>query len=117
MDQTAYPLLAKDPQPSLMLAADAKPLALNAALQAWIDEGPALTSWLPANCAALVRACLRMRPDRIVVGERQHVAGHLLAALVAFAQHGHHVVGSGRLQRQGDGVAAAATVDHRDVPS
>ncbi|HFL2189706.1 TPA: sensor histidine kinase [Pseudomonas putida] len=59
MDQTAYPLLAKDPQPSLMLAADAKPLALNAALQAWIDEGPALTSWLPANCAALVRACVR----------------------------------------------------------
>ncbi len=57
-----------------MLAADAKPLALNAALQAWIDEGPALTSWLPPNCAALVRACLRQHRAiadvEVQVGER-----------------------------------------------
>lgn len=74
MDQTAYPLLAKDPQPSLLLAADARPLALNPALQAWVDQGPALSDWLPANCAALVRACLRQHRAiadvEVQVGER-----------------------------------------------
>ncbi|WP_449434899.1 sensor histidine kinase [Pseudomonas putida] len=41
------------------MAADARPLAVNPALQALVDEGPALVSWLPANYSALVRACLR----------------------------------------------------------
>ncbi|MFF7064837.1 ATP-binding protein [Pseudomonas sp. NPDC008258] len=74
MDKTAYPLLAKDPQPSLLLAGDATPLVLNRALQAWVDEGPPLASWLPANCAALVRACLRQHRAiadvEVQVGER-----------------------------------------------
>lgn len=59
MDQPAACLLAMDPQPSLLLAADASVVALNPALQAWVAEGPTLRAWLPANCAALVRACLR----------------------------------------------------------
>ncbi|MCO7632270.1 PAS domain S-box protein [Pseudomonas guariconensis] len=59
MDKHLSPLLAKDPQPSLLLAPDARPLALNAALQALIEAGPPLARWLPANSAALVRACLR----------------------------------------------------------
>lgn len=74
MDDTAYPLLAKDPQPSLLLASDASPLALNPALQAWVAEGPELARWLPANCAALVRACLRQHRAisdvEVQVGER-----------------------------------------------
>ncbi|MFV3289777.1 sensor histidine kinase [Pseudomonas sp. NY11955] len=74
MDNPAYPLLAKDPQPSLLLASDASPLALNPALQAWLAEGPALAQWLPANCAALVRACLRQHRAisdvEVQVGER-----------------------------------------------
>ncbi|HDS1777290.1 TPA: PAS domain S-box protein [Pseudomonas putida] len=74
MDDTAYPLLAKDPQPSLLLASDASPLALNPALQAWVAEGPELACWLPANCAALVRACLRQHRAisdvEVQVGER-----------------------------------------------
>ncbi|UVL91550.1 sensor histidine kinase [Pseudomonas sichuanensis] len=59
MKPDCSPLLALDPQPSLLLAADAGPLQLNAALQALIAEGPPLASWLPGNHAALVRACLR----------------------------------------------------------
>ncbi len=59
MDQPAACLLAMDPQPSLLLAADASVVALNPALQAWVAEGPTLRAWLPANCTALVRACLR----------------------------------------------------------
>ncbi|MGA9660175.1 MAG: PAS domain-containing sensor histidine kinase, partial [Pseudomonas alloputida] len=74
MDDTAYPLLTKDPQPSLLLASDASPLALNPALQAWVAEGPELARWLPANCAALVRACLRQHRAisdvEVQVGER-----------------------------------------------
>ena len=59
MKPDCSPLLALDPQPSLLLAADASPVQLNAALQALIAEGPPLASWLPGNHAALVRACLR----------------------------------------------------------
>lgn len=74
MDKPLSPLLVKDPQPGLLLAADATPLASNPALQAWVDEGPALACWLPANCAALVRACLRQHRAiadvQVEVGER-----------------------------------------------
>lgn len=74
MDKTLSPLLAKDPQPSLLLAADARPLATNPALQALLHEGPPLAAWLPANCAALVRACLRQHRAiadvEVQVGER-----------------------------------------------
>ncbi|MBI6941832.1 PAS domain S-box protein [Pseudomonas putida] len=59
MVRSLSPLLAKDPQPSLLLAADAQAVAVNPALQALIQGGPALPAWLPANCPALVRACLR----------------------------------------------------------
>ncbi|MHC6225896.1 PAS domain-containing sensor histidine kinase [Pseudomonas sp. X10] len=59
MEQIHTLLLAKDPQPSLLLDASARPVASNAALQALIAEGPPLAQWLPANCTALVRACLR----------------------------------------------------------
>jgi hypothetical protein len=74
VDKTLSPLLAKDPQPSLLLAADARPLATNPALQALLQEGPPLAAWLPANCAALVRACLRQHRAiadvEVQVGER-----------------------------------------------
>ena len=59
MDRTLTPLLAKDPQPSVLLAADASALVVNPALQAMVQGGPVLASWLPANCPSLVRACLR----------------------------------------------------------
>ncbi|MGJ7550965.1 sensor histidine kinase [Pseudomonas alloputida] len=59
MDQTLSPLLAKDPQPSVLLAADAGALASNPALQGLIGADATLTDWLPSNAAALVRACLR----------------------------------------------------------
>ncbi len=53
------PLLADDPQPSLLLDAAAQPLQLNAALQRLLDEdGCALAALLPVNHAPLVRACL-----------------------------------------------------------
>ena len=90
MDNTAYPLLAKDPQPSLMLAGDARPLALNPALQAWVDEGPALASWLPGNCAALVRA-LRAANEltlSIVAEEHGRVVGHVALSPVTIT-HEH----------------------------
>ena len=70
MDKTLSPLLAKDPQPSLLLAADARPLATNPALQALLQEGPPLAAWLPANCAALVRACQGLGEIEIVAPEQ-----------------------------------------------
>lgn len=66
MDTTLSPFLAKDPQPSLLLAADAQPISANPALQALVGTEPNLHRWLPANCNALVRACLhqgRAVPD------------------------------------------------------
>ncbi|MDT8921446.1 MULTISPECIES: sensor histidine kinase [Pseudomonas] len=74
MDTPPSPLLALDPQPSLILAADAQPLAVNPALQALLDEGLALTGWLPSNAGALVRACLHQHRAiadvEVQVGER-----------------------------------------------
>lgn len=57
------PLLALDPQPSLLLDVQARPLELNAALLALLGEsGPqVLAGCLPANHAQLVRACLEQR--------------------------------------------------------
>ncbi|WP_027897485.1 PAS domain-containing sensor histidine kinase [Zestomonas thermotolerans] len=57
------PLLGLDPQPSLLLDAEARPLELNAALLALLAERPLaeLASFLPVNQRALVRACLQQR--------------------------------------------------------
>lgn len=54
------PLLGLDPQPSLLLDAEARPLELNAALQALLADQPlgALADLLPVNHVALVRASL-----------------------------------------------------------
>ena len=59
METTHTALLAKDPQPSLLLAADCSALAINPAMQTLVQGGPPLADWLPNNCPALVRACLR----------------------------------------------------------
>ncbi|TDF86403.1 PAS domain S-box protein [Pseudomonas sp. H9] len=55
------PLLASDPQPSLMLDACAAVLEVNPALQAMLGPWPQRTVdyWLPSNYQALVNACLR----------------------------------------------------------
>ncbi|GAB3391156.1 PAS domain-containing sensor histidine kinase [Azotobacter armeniacus] len=60
---SASPLLALDPQPSLLLDAFARALELNTALLALIGKSApeALASCLPANHAQLVRACLEQR--------------------------------------------------------
>ncbi|MDZ7887867.1 MAG: PAS domain S-box protein [Pseudomonas sp.] len=54
------PLLAADPQPSLLLDAEAQLLEYNLALQGLLAERPlsALTQLLPVNYVPLVRACL-----------------------------------------------------------
>ena len=55
----AAPLLADDPQPSLLLDDAARPLEFNAALQRLLDsEGGVVETLLPVNHAPLVRACL-----------------------------------------------------------
>ena len=54
-------LLGSDPQPSLLLDAQARPLQLNAALLALLGPQPLTTlrHWLPVNAEQLVRACLQ----------------------------------------------------------
>lgn len=56
----ASPLLGHDPQPSLLVDAEAAPLELNAALLAMLGEMPMaeVLRFLPVNHASLVRACL-----------------------------------------------------------
>lgn len=56
----ASPLLGLDPQPSLLLDADARPVELNAALLALLADRrlDEVLQFLPVNHAALVRACL-----------------------------------------------------------
>ena len=76
MDDTSSPLLAKDPQPSALLSANAQLISANRALQAMIAQGPALAQWLPANCAALVRACLRQ--DRAIAEVQAQVGQRIL---------------------------------------
>jgi PAS domain S-box-containing protein len=54
------PLLGHDPQPSLLLDAEARPLELNAALLALLEQLSLAdcVSLLPVNCLPLVQACL-----------------------------------------------------------
>ena len=59
MDTIPTSLLAKDPQPSVLLAPDARPLQVNLAMQMLLGSNAELGRWLPSNHAALVRACLR----------------------------------------------------------
>ncbi|MDH4609930.1 PAS domain S-box protein [Pseudomonas sp. BN102] len=56
----ASPLLGHDPQPSLLVDAEARPLELNAALLALLGELPLaeVLRFLPVNHGSLVRACL-----------------------------------------------------------
>ena len=56
----ASPLLGLDPQPSLLLDANARPIELNAALLALLADRPLneVLQFLPVNHVALVGACL-----------------------------------------------------------
>ncbi|MBP5089803.1 PAS domain-containing sensor histidine kinase, partial [Pseudomonas chlororaphis] len=57
------PWLGHDPQPSLLLDAEARPVDLNPALLQWLDsEAPSeVAALLPVNHPALVRACLEQQ--------------------------------------------------------
>ena len=57
------PWLGHDPQPSLLLDAQAQPLDLNPALRQWLDDAATddLAALLPINHPALVRACLEQQ--------------------------------------------------------
>ncbi|MEX5611405.1 PAS domain S-box protein, partial [Pseudomonas protegens] len=57
------PWLGHDPQPSLLLDAQAQPLDLNPALRQWLEGSPPapLTALLPVNHPARVRACLEQQ--------------------------------------------------------
>ncbi|WP_097302765.1 PAS domain-containing sensor histidine kinase [Pseudomonas chlororaphis] len=57
------PWLGHDPQPSLLLDAEARPLDLNPALLQWLDsEAPSeVAALLPVNHRDLVRACLEQQ--------------------------------------------------------
>ncbi|MBU0881850.1 MAG: PAS domain S-box protein [Gammaproteobacteria bacterium] len=71
-------LLGSDPQPSLLLDIDARPLQLNAAMQALLGEQSlaVVTDLLPVNAPQLVRACLQ-QGRAIEAVEAQH-AGQVL---------------------------------------
>ncbi|WP_404939108.1 PAS domain S-box protein [Pseudomonas sp. JDS08PS003] len=57
------PWLGHDPQPSLLLDAQAQPLDLNPALRQWLDGAASdeIAALLPVNHPALVRACLEQQ--------------------------------------------------------
>lgn len=57
------PLLGYDPQPSLLMDAEARPLELNAALLKLLAHSPLVEVWrcLPVNHLALVRASLKQQ--------------------------------------------------------
>ncbi|WP_028682094.1 PAS domain-containing sensor histidine kinase [Pseudomonas chlororaphis] len=57
------PWLGHDPQPSLLLDAEARPLDLNPALRQWLDAEASseVAALLPINHPALVRACLEQQ--------------------------------------------------------
>ena len=57
------PWLGHDPQPSLLLDAEARPLDLNPALCQWLDGATSgkVAALLPVNHPALVRACLEQQ--------------------------------------------------------
>jgi len=73
-----FPLLACDPQPSVMLDASAAVLALNPALQAMLGPWPerSVDYWLPSNYQALVRASLSQ--SRAISDVEAMVAGQIL---------------------------------------
>ncbi|WAG81548.1 PAS domain S-box protein [Metapseudomonas furukawaii] len=74
----ASPLLGHDPQPSLLVDAEARPLELNAALLALLGELPLakVLRFLPVNHAALVRACLTQ--ERAIEGVEAHCGERML---------------------------------------
>ncbi|MGN7742471.1 PAS domain-containing sensor histidine kinase [Pseudomonas sp. 22526] len=57
------PWLGHDPQPSLLLDAEARPVDLNPALRQWLDSEASseVVALLPVNHPALVRACLEQQ--------------------------------------------------------
>ncbi|AZD60084.1 Sensory box histidine kinase [Pseudomonas chlororaphis subsp. aurantiaca] len=57
------PWLGHDPQPSLLLDAEARPVDLNPALWQWLDSEASseVAALLPVNHPALVRACLEQQ--------------------------------------------------------
>lgn len=87
MNTTLSPLLAKDPQPSLLLASDARPLAFNSAFQTLFGED---TQALPTNTAALVKACLRQR--RAIVEVEAEVGERILLWTFIPDDNGQQVV-------------------------
>ncbi|MBK5540269.1 PAS domain S-box protein [Pseudomonas sp. TH05] len=60
---TDTPWLGHDPQPSVLLDAQAQPLDLNPALEQWLETAAPCTvsALLPVNHPALVRACLEQQ--------------------------------------------------------
>lgn len=60
---TDTPWLGHDPQPSVLLDAQAQPLDLNPALEQWLETAAPCTVsvLLPVNLPALVRACLEQQ--------------------------------------------------------
>jgi len=73
-----HALLGADPQPSLLLDAQAQPLQLNAAMLELLGERPlpAVAAFLPVNAAQLVRACLQQ--DRAIEEVEAQVDGQIL---------------------------------------
>lgn len=71
-------LLGSDPQPSLLLDTQARPLQLNAAMLNLLGERPlpAALELLPVNAAQLVRACLQQ--GRAIDGVEAQVEGQIL---------------------------------------
>ena len=54
-------LMNHDPQPTVVLSAEALTLAVNPAMSHVLGEAPmsGASAWLPTNVKALVRACLQ----------------------------------------------------------
>lgn len=71
-------LLGADPQPSLLLDAQAQPLQLNAAMLKLLGERPlpAVAEFLPVNAVQLVRACLQQ--GRAIEEVEAQVDGQIL---------------------------------------
>ncbi|WP_308581301.1 PAS domain S-box protein [uncultured Pseudomonas sp.] len=72
------PLLAHDPQPSLLLDAQAQPLELNAALRVLLEQLSLVDCrrLLPINCLPLVQACLVQQ--RAIEGVEAQFADRIL---------------------------------------
>jgi PAS domain S-box-containing protein len=71
-------MLGNDPQPSLLLDVQARPLQLNAAMLQLLGERPiaAVEAMLPVNAAQLVRACLQQ--GRAIDGVEAQADGQIL---------------------------------------